>query len=388
MCARSKNGSAGPAREATALSESDPVAKTAAFDVFISYASSDKTTADAICATLEASGIRCWIAPRDILPGVDWGAAIVEALGRCRLLVLVFSANANESMQIRNEVVQAVNGGLAIVPFRIEATLPSKSLAYFMGGVHWLDALTPPLEAHIRTLATTVRTLLGAERSEPHAHGFGAEAQRTTSAAANVRVGFKPAWRAGLWPIAALVAVLGIAASSAVYWVASERHAANNQRAILVFNLPTEQDLARIREVAAQHALILPDLAYRAPSGNVDPGALRFVGVWSSEIGYNGAGRQAMLIVTTVSADKRAEGYVLSGPPSAQVYDPGVGAFTLPFHGEIDGDVLTVKPENAKVTYTAKMSLQADAMTLAVNRPDGKLATVVLKPLWRLANGT
>jgi hypothetical protein len=301
---------------------------------------------------------------------------------------LVFSANANESAQIRNEVVQAVNNGLAIVPFRIEATLPSKSLAYFMGGVHWLDALTPPLEAHIQKLAATVQTLLGAERSEPHAHGSGAEAQRTATVAANVRVGFKPAWRAGLWPIVALAVALGIAASGAAYWMASERHAANSQRAILVFNLPTEQDLARIREVAAQHALILPELAYRAPSGDVDPGALRFIGVWSSEIGYNGTGRQAMLIVTTVSADKRAEGYVLGGPPSAHVYDPGVGASTLPFHGEINGDVLTVTPENAKVTYTAKMSLQADAMTLAVNRPDGKPATVVLKPLWRLANAS
>lgn len=40
-------------------------------DVFISYASSDKPVADAVCAALEQRGIRCWIAPRDILPGLD-----------------------------------------------------------------------------------------------------------------------------------------------------------------------------------------------------------------------------------------------------------------------------------------------------------------------------
>ena len=376
-----------PVRKATALSESEPVVKTAAFDVFISYTSSDKTTADAVCATLEASGIRCWIAPRDILPGADWSAAIVEALGRCRLLVLVFSASANESTQIRNEVVQAVNNGLAIVPFRIEATLPSKSLAYFIGGVHWLDALTPPLEAHIRTLVSTVRILLGAEGGEPRAKAFGAKGHSAAGAAASLRAGLGPARRAGLWLIAALVAVLGIAASGALYWFAGERNAANNPHTVLVFNLPTEPDLTRIREIAAQHGLVLPELAYRAPSGNIDPGAVRFVGVWASEIGYNGVGRQAMLIVMTVSADKRAEGYVLNGPPTAHVYDPSIGASTLPFHGEIDGDVLTVKPENAQLTYAAKLSLQADAMTLTANRPDGKVATVVLKPLWRLANG-
>ena len=45
-------------------------------DVFVSYSADDKPTADAVCATLENKGIRCWIAPRDILPGVDWGGAI------------------------------------------------------------------------------------------------------------------------------------------------------------------------------------------------------------------------------------------------------------------------------------------------------------------------
>jgi hypothetical protein len=42
-------------------------------DVFISYSSLDKAVADAACAALEAYGIRCWIAPRDIVPGKEWG---------------------------------------------------------------------------------------------------------------------------------------------------------------------------------------------------------------------------------------------------------------------------------------------------------------------------
>ena len=39
-----------------------------AYDVFVSYSHQDKLTADAVCATLEAQGVRCWIAPRDINP--------------------------------------------------------------------------------------------------------------------------------------------------------------------------------------------------------------------------------------------------------------------------------------------------------------------------------
>jgi hypothetical protein len=47
-------------------------------DVFISHSSADKRAADAACALLEARGIKCWIAPRDIRPGSDWGESIIN----------------------------------------------------------------------------------------------------------------------------------------------------------------------------------------------------------------------------------------------------------------------------------------------------------------------
>jgi TIR domain len=50
-----------------------------AHDVFISYSTQDKPAADALCAILEKNGVRCWIAPRDIMPGSDWGGSIVGA---------------------------------------------------------------------------------------------------------------------------------------------------------------------------------------------------------------------------------------------------------------------------------------------------------------------
>ena len=133
------------------------------FDVFISYSSHDKSIADATCAALESAGIRCWIAPRDILPGADWGAAIMDALDTCRAMVLIFSSHANASPQIRREVERVVGRGIPIIPVRIEETTPTKALAYFMGPVHWLDAMTPPLEQHLRRLANSLKTLLAVE---------------------------------------------------------------------------------------------------------------------------------------------------------------------------------------------------------------------------------
>jgi TIR domain-containing protein/Sel1 repeat-containing protein len=136
-----------------------------AHDVFISHSSKDKAAADAVCAILEQRKIRCWIAPRDITPGKEWGEAIIDAISASRMMILIFSANANDSPQIRREVERAVNKEVVIVPLRIEDVAPTKSLEYFIGSVHWLDALSLPLDNHLEKLAGVVEGALGGDSS-------------------------------------------------------------------------------------------------------------------------------------------------------------------------------------------------------------------------------
>lgn len=131
-----------------------------AHDVFISHSSRDKPVADAVCAILEARGIRCWIAPRDILPGASWAESLIDAIQAAQVMVLVFSANANASAQVHREVERAVHLGLTIIPFRIEATAPTKTMEYFISTPHWLDAMAPPLDGHIERLAHGLQALL------------------------------------------------------------------------------------------------------------------------------------------------------------------------------------------------------------------------------------
>jgi Flp pilus assembly protein TadD len=147
-----------------------------AHDVFICHAHQDRTVANAVCATLEAHGVRCWIAPRDILPGSDWGEAIIDALKEAKAMVLVFSSGSNESDQVKREVERAVHQGIAVVPFRIEDVLPNKTLEYFISTQHWLDALTPPLEDHLAHLAEIMTVLLAKKGGkEKFLHPGGAE---------------------------------------------------------------------------------------------------------------------------------------------------------------------------------------------------------------------
>jgi hypothetical protein len=135
------------------------------FDVFLSYSSKDKPVADAACHALESAGIRCWIAPRDIIPGVEWGASIVKAIANAKAMVLIFSSSANQSRQVTREVERAVNKGIPIVPVRIADIMPTDSLEYFLSTPHWLDAFPPPLGEYFHQLTQAVSLLIGKQPS-------------------------------------------------------------------------------------------------------------------------------------------------------------------------------------------------------------------------------
>ncbi len=138
-------------------------------DVFISYSNNDKPVADAVCAGLEARGARCWIAPRDILPGKSWSTAIMDGIRECPIMVVIFSSASNTSKQVLREIERAVNQNMTIVPYRIEDIEMSDDLEYFLSVPHWLDALTPDTEAHVARLGDTIQALLGAAGDPPAA---------------------------------------------------------------------------------------------------------------------------------------------------------------------------------------------------------------------------
>jgi hypothetical protein len=138
-----------------------------AFDVFIAYTHPDKAFADATCAALEAAGIRCWIAPRDIHPGSDWTETIMDALRASRLMVLIFSSHANKSPYIQREVQRAIEDKKPVLPIRIDDATPKDWSAYCLATVQWLDATSPPLDQHFQRLVKRLKELLNASEYQP-----------------------------------------------------------------------------------------------------------------------------------------------------------------------------------------------------------------------------
>lgn len=136
-----------------------------AHEVFISHATADKEAAEAICRALERDGIRCWIAPRDIRPGREWGEAILEAVKASRVLLLVFSKRSNNSVHVKREVSCAVGSNVALLPVRIEAVQPTGTMEYLLHTSQWLDALGPGRGRHADDVLAAVRALV--DRTDP-----------------------------------------------------------------------------------------------------------------------------------------------------------------------------------------------------------------------------
>lgn len=129
-------------------------------EVFISYSSSDKTIADAICHTLEQHEISCWIAPRDVRPGIPYAREIISGIKYCHVMVLVFTRYSNTSEHVGNEIDVAFNSGKTIIPFLIDETPMNEELKYYLARKHWLVAY-PDYEQRFGDLVNAVSNILG-----------------------------------------------------------------------------------------------------------------------------------------------------------------------------------------------------------------------------------
>lgn len=113
-------------------------------DVFISYSKKDKNVADAICHYLEESKIKCWIAPRDVRAGADYGSEIVHSIRKSKVFILVFSGHTNKSQHVSNEVNIAFESTNLIMPYRIEDVGLNDTMTYYLNNKHWIDSFPDP----------------------------------------------------------------------------------------------------------------------------------------------------------------------------------------------------------------------------------------------------
>jgi hypothetical protein len=127
--------------------------------IFISYSSKDRDIAETICQALEVRGQNCWIACRDVGAGENFQEAIVRELRSAKVMLLVFTSNANNSDEIKKELVLAGRHHVTVVPVRVEDVVPNDAFAYEFATRQWVD-LFKDWEREIELLATRVGHIL------------------------------------------------------------------------------------------------------------------------------------------------------------------------------------------------------------------------------------
>jgi tetratricopeptide (TPR) repeat protein len=161
--------------------------------VFISYATADRKHALAICKAIERHGLSCWISSRDVAPGENYQEAIVGAIREARAMVLVFSAAANDSDEIKKELSLASKRKLPVLALRIEDVEPSDAFAYELSTRQWIDA-SDGWERAIDALAARITKISDARPvsttapAQPSRKAFLSRRRRPIGAAAGLLV--------------------------------------------------------------------------------------------------------------------------------------------------------------------------------------------------------
>ncbi len=133
-----------------------PHKRASSSDVFVSYASPDAAVANCIVENLEQHGLKCWIAPRDVVPGTLYAEGIVHALDESRVLVLVLSKDAVASAHVGKELERATSKRHPIIALRSDAAPLTPAFEYFLNESQWIDASGGGTDSAIAKLVEAV----------------------------------------------------------------------------------------------------------------------------------------------------------------------------------------------------------------------------------------
>ncbi|MFO1129165.1 MAG: SUMF1/EgtB/PvdO family nonheme iron enzyme [Rhodospirillales bacterium] len=134
--------------------------------VFISFSSKDLLAAEKVWRELQLFHIPCWISSRHIQPGDDFQLSIVSAMERAKICVLIFSAHADQSVEVKKELTVANHMGLAIIPVRIEETQASGAMRYQLANRQCVDLFVDWDDGMARLVAA-IRAYLRSSPASP-----------------------------------------------------------------------------------------------------------------------------------------------------------------------------------------------------------------------------
>ena len=135
-------------------------------DIFISYSSNDEQLANQLCEFFEKEKLSCWIAPRNIAVGKEYGGEIIKGIEESKVFFLCLTKSSNESQHVLREVERAVNRKMPVVVYQHEETTLSKSMEYFLASTQWF---IPGKDNDLEKLIWTVESIIEKQSKTPSA---------------------------------------------------------------------------------------------------------------------------------------------------------------------------------------------------------------------------
>ncbi len=130
-------------------------------DVFISYNRTDRMLAAKMCYALEKVGIQTWFAEKKLFAGVDFPTVIKASITECKCVIAIVSDYSGGSGHVMNEVANARNHGIPVIPYRTDTK--TTDLSDYLSKYTWIDAAADPYEK----LAEAVEAVLLNLNEEP-----------------------------------------------------------------------------------------------------------------------------------------------------------------------------------------------------------------------------
>lgn len=94
-----------------------------AFEIFVSYSTSDLESVEALRDLLKNSSIKVFVAEHSLVPGEHLSLTLTSAIRRCDLFLVLWSRNAKNSEWVMQEIGQAKALDKKILPLVLDEKL-------------------------------------------------------------------------------------------------------------------------------------------------------------------------------------------------------------------------------------------------------------------------
>jgi hypothetical protein len=135
---------------------------------FINYASQDAAVANSLVEALEQLGVRCWIAPRDMIPGSLYADGIVRAINGAKMYLSSFCRNMRVgSALVGKEIERASSKRRPIIAIHTDSAQLTPAFEYFLSASQWIELGPGGTDAAAARLVEAVRRHLDPSVAPP-----------------------------------------------------------------------------------------------------------------------------------------------------------------------------------------------------------------------------